>query len=60
MHRIDPVNTTTCCSITVKRRVYHAEGPNAIWHIDGHHKLIRWCLVTHGGIDGFSIFAVFW
>ena len=23
-------------------------------HIDGHHKLIRWRLVTHGGIDGFS------
>ena len=25
-----------------------------MWHIDGQHKLIRWCLVTHGGIDGFS------
>ena len=23
-------------------------------HIDGHHKLIRWRLVIHGGIDGFS------
>ena len=54
IHRIDPVNTAIRRSITVKRCVYHAEGPNAIWHIDGHHKLIRWRLVTHGGIDGFS------
>lgn len=23
-------------------------------HIDGHHKLIRWRVVIHGGIDGFS------
>ena len=22
--------------------------------IDGHHKLIRWNMVTHGGIDGYS------
>lgn len=25
-----------------------------MWHIDGHHKLIRWRFVTHGGIDGYS------
>lgn len=24
-----------------------------MWHIDGHHKLIRWRFVTHGRIDGF-------
>ena len=29
-------------------------GANSLWHIDGHHKLIRWRLVTHGGIDGYS------
>ena len=23
-------------------------------HIDGHHKLINWRFVIHGGIDGFS------
>jgi len=27
--------------------------------IDGHHKLIRWRLVTHAGIDGFSRLVVF-
>ena len=34
--------------------MHHADGPNSVWHIDGHHKLIRWGLVTHGGIDGYS------
>ena len=24
----------------------------SLWHLDGHRKLIRWTLVTHGGIDG--------
>ena len=28
--------------------------PNSLWHLDGYHKLIRWRLVIHGGIDGFS------
>ena len=30
-----------------------------IEHLDSHHKLIRWRLVTHGGIDGFSRLIVF-
>lgn len=30
------------------------EGPNSVWHVDGHHKLIRWRIVTHGCIDGYS------
>ena len=29
-------------------------GPNSLWHVDGYHKLIRWKIVIHGGIDGFS------
>ena len=27
--------------------------------LDGHHKLIRWRLVTHAGIDGFSRMVVY-
>ena len=27
---------------------------NFLWHIDGLHYLIRWKIVIHGGIDGFS------
>ena len=30
-----------------------------MWHLDGHHKLIRWKLVTHGGIDGKTRTIVF-
>lgn len=54
IHRVDPVNTAIRRRLTVRRRVYYAEGPNSVWHIDGHHKLIRWRFVTHGGIDGYS------
>lgn len=54
IHRIDPINTAIRRSVALRRRVYHVDGPNSVWHIDGHHKLIRWRLVTHGGIDGYS------
>ena len=33
--------------------------PNSLWHIDGHHKLIGWRIVTHGGIDGYSRLPVY-
>ena len=36
-----------------------AVGPNSLWHIDGLHKLIRWRIVVHGGIDGFSRVPVY-
>ena len=52
IHRVDPVNTAIRRCVTVRRRV--SRGPNSVWHIDGHHKLIKWRFVTHGGIDGFS------
>ncbi|KAI6035205.1 hypothetical protein F5J12DRAFT_684708, partial [Pisolithus orientalis] len=37
----------------IKRRVYRVKRSNALWHIDGHHKLIRWGFVVHGIIDGY-------
>ena len=54
IHRVDPVNTAIRRSVTIRRRVYCVDGPNSLWHIDGHHKLIKWRFVVHGGIDGFS------
>ena len=33
--------------------------PNSLWLIDGYHKLIRWSIVIHGDIDGYSILPVF-
>lgn len=59
IHRVDPINTALRRSITIRRRVYHVNGPNSLWHIDGHHKLIKWRFVVHGGIDGFSRTVVY-
>jgi len=41
MRSLDPEGTIARWGNTVKRRVYSVRGPNALWHIDGHHKLIR-------------------
>jgi hypothetical protein len=38
----------------VPRQSYHVPRPNALWHMDGHHKLIAWGIVIHGCVDGFS------
>ncbi|KAF4584655.1 hypothetical protein EYR40_004642 [Pleurotus pulmonarius] len=38
----------------IKRRVYEVSRPNALWHIDGHHKLIHWGIVIFGVVDGYS------
>ena len=54
IHRVDHDNTVARRSRTVKRRVYTVSCPNALWHVDTHHKLIRWRFVIHAGIDGFS------
>ncbi|XP_060887963.1 uncharacterized protein LOC132958896 [Labrus mixtus] len=43
----------------IRRRQYSVPGPNSLWHIDGHHKLIRWRFVVHGGVDGFSRLVVY-
>ena len=54
IHRVDPVNTAERRSTAIVRRVYNIGEPNEVWHFDGHHKLIRWRLVTHGCVDGYS------
>lgn len=33
--------------------------PNSLWHIDGYHKLIRWKIIIHGGVDGYSRIPVY-
>eukprot|EP00794_Sanderia_malayensis_P001839 gene1839-2069_t len=59
MTRLDPVGKLARRLFTVKRRVYSVEALNALWHIDSHHKLIRWRIVTHGCIDGFSRMIIY-
>ena len=50
----DPIAVLLRWTEATARRKYSVPGPNALWHIDGLHKLIRWGFVVHGCIDGFS------
>ena len=43
----------------IHRRKYSVPYPNSLWHIDGYHKLVRWRIVIHGGVDGYSRIPVF-
>ena len=43
----------------IYRRVYSVPGRNALWHLDGNHKMIRHRLVVHGSIDGYSRLITF-
>lgn len=56
---VDPVYSALRYGFVAQRRTYSVAGPNSLWHIDGHHALVRWRLVTHGGIDGYSRLIVF-
>ena len=59
LQHIDPINSTFRWGLVSQRRQYFVPGPQSLWHIDGHHALIRWRLVTHGGIDGYSRLIVY-
>ena len=54
INRVDPVNTAVRWGVLISRRTYYVPWPNSLWHIDGHHSLIRWKFVIHGCIDGKS------
>nr|XP_058962207.1 uncharacterized protein LOC131789152 [Pocillopora verrucosa] len=45
--------------MVISRRQYSVPWPNSLWHLDGHHSLIRWGFVIHGCMDGFSRRVVF-
>ena len=54
MARVDPQNTALRWGVVVSRRIYQVPWPNSLWYLDGHHALIRWKIIIHGCIDGFS------
>ncbi|KAG9089884.1 hypothetical protein FS749_000974 [Ceratobasidium sp. UAMH 11750] len=54
LKRVDGVGSKLRKRKAVKRREYSVPGPNCLWHLDGHHKLIRWGIVVHGMIDGYD------
>ncbi|KAJ6596615.1 hypothetical protein B0H10DRAFT_1648280, partial [Mycena sp. CBHHK59/15] len=39
---------------TIEWWEYTSPRPNSTWHMDGHHKLIKWGIVIHGIIDGYN------
>ena len=59
LQRIDPRCVRNRFHATLHRRQYCVPMPNSLWHIDGYHKLIRWRVIIHGGIDGFSRLPVY-
>ena len=54
IHRVDHDSVVARQHSVVRRRVYSVPHPNYLWHMDGHHKLIRWRFVIHGAVDGYS------
>lgn len=57
IHRVDPDGVALRreqAAKRIKRRIYWSPYPHYMWHIDGNHKLIRWHMIIHIAIDGFS------
>ena len=56
INRVDKLGQGLRQSVGKKRqrRNYTVPRPNALWHIDGHHKLIAWGIVIHGVADGYT------
>lgn len=38
----------------IHRQPYCVSQPHALWHIDGHHKLINWGIIVHGVVNGYT------
>lgn len=52
--RVDNVAKLVIRNKVIKRREYQSARPNALWHVDGHHKLGMWGIVIHGFVDGYD------
>ena len=59
--RVDPEGSMM--RRTLRRRTYSVRGPQHLWHVDGHHELIRygtqWCIYYYNIID-FIIIIIRW
>ncbi|KAG8956037.1 hypothetical protein FRC03_011022 [Tulasnella sp. 419] len=53
LRSIDDLGNVLRGHCSLRRRCYKVSRPNNLWHMDGHHKLIRWGFVIHGFIDGY-------
>lgn len=53
INRVRPLASLLRTAQPITRRSYNVVRPNAVWHCDGYHKLIRYGIVVHGFIDGY-------
>ncbi|KAI6044791.1 hypothetical protein EDC04DRAFT_2529033, partial [Pisolithus marmoratus] len=53
LHHVDPLGHVLRRCTATHHHKYHVSCPNALWHMDGHHKLIHWGIVIHGIVDGY-------
>ena len=59
LRRVCPSAVKERFQLAIRRRQYRVPCPNSLWHIDGYHKLIKWRIVIHGGVDGYSRIPVY-
>ncbi|KAJ3714400.1 hypothetical protein C8R42DRAFT_567377, partial [Lentinula raphanica] len=52
LQRVDRLGRVIRHRRLIERQPYKVSRPNALWHIDGHHKLIFWGIVIHACVDG--------
>ena len=53
LHWVDGLNHHLWKTHVIRRWKYNIPRSNALWHIDGHHKLICWGFIIHALIDGY-------
>jgi hypothetical protein len=54
LRRVQPIAQLLRTRQAPTRRVYSVAGPNALWHMDGNLKMVRYGFVIHAMVDGFS------
>jgi hypothetical protein len=54
LQRVDGLGQVLRTHRPIDRQQYSVPAANCLWHLDGHHKLIRWGFVIHGIIDGYD------
>ena len=59
LRRVDLTITALTWRLVIYRHKYNVPTPNALWHFDSAHKLIRWKLIVHVCIDGFSRLLIY-
>ena len=59
LHELNPHGNQVRLQRQLVRRVYRFTEPNALWHVDGNHKLEPLGFSIHGAIDGGTWFLLY-